>query len=130
MVQELLQIQIFGTRWIGHVNVQRLKAMQSKEIVTRLPKFKVDNMKKICEACQFGKQARNAFPHDRNVSKNVLDVVHSDVWGPAKIVSMGGCRYYVTFIDDHTRKTWVYFMKEKSEVFTHFQHFRTLAKNK
>ena len=67
------------------------------------------------------------FPHDRNVSKIVLDVVHSDVWGPAKTMSMGGCRYYVTFIDDHTRKTWVYFMKEKSEVFTCFQHLRTLA---
>ena len=46
---------------IGHVNVQRLKAMQSKEIVTGLPKFKVDNMQKICEACQFGKQAGMHF---------------------------------------------------------------------
>ena len=41
---------------------------------------------------------------------------------------MGGCcRYYVTFIDDHTRKVWVYFMKEKSEVFTHFQSFKVLV---
>ena len=95
--------------------------------LNRLPKFKVDNMQKICEACQFGKQARNVFLHDRNVSKNVLDDVHSDVWGPAKTMSMGGYMYYVTFIDDHTRKTWVYFMKEKSEVFSHFQHFKTLA---
>ena len=41
---------------IGHVNMQRLKLMQSKEIVTGLPKFKVEGMQKICEACQFGKQ--------------------------------------------------------------------------
>eukprot|EP00250_Pteridium_aquilinum_P029611 c3982_g1_i1 orf=3-314(-) len=40
---------------------------------------------------------------------------------------MGGCRYYVSFIDDHRRKVWVYFMKEKSEVFTHFQNFRMLV---
>ncbi|MCO5574979.1 hypothetical protein L7F22_028776 [Adiantum nelumboides] len=40
---------------------------------------------------------------------------------------MGGCRFYVTFIDDHTRKVWVYFMKEKSEVFTHFQNFKVMA---
>ena len=40
---------------IGHVNVQILKAMQSKEIIIGLPKFKFDNMQKICEACQFGK---------------------------------------------------------------------------
>ena len=69
---------------IGHVNLQRLKIMQSKEIVTGLPKFKVDGMQKICEACQFGKQARGAFPHDRNVSRNVLEVVHSDFWGPVQ----------------------------------------------
>ena len=38
-------------KWIGHVNLQRLKLMQSKENVTRLPKFKVDGMHKVCEAC-------------------------------------------------------------------------------
>ena len=61
------------------------------------------------------------------MSRNVLDIVHSDVWGPSKTMSMGGCGYYVTFIDDHTRKVWVYFMKEKSEVFAHFQNFRMLV---
>ena len=39
-----------------------------------LPKFKVDGMHKICEACQFGKQTKNVFPHDKNVSKRALDV--------------------------------------------------------
>ena len=73
---------------IGHINLQRLRFMQSKEIVTRLPKFKVDGMQKICEACQSRKQARGAFSHDRNVSKNVLEVVHSDVWGPTKTMPM------------------------------------------
>ncbi len=67
------------------------------------------------------------FPHDKNVSKRAVDVVHSDVWGPTKTTSMGRCHYYVSFIDDHTRKVWVYFMKEKSEVFTHFQNFRMLT---
>ncbi len=69
--------------------------MQSSEIIIGLPKFKVDGMHKICEACQFGKQTKNVFPHDKNVSKRALDVVHSDVWGPTKTTSMGGCRYYV-----------------------------------
>ncbi len=84
-------------------------------------------MHKICEACQFGKQTKNVFPHDKNVSKRALNVVHLDVWGPTKTTSMGGCHYYLSFIDDHTRKAWVYFMKEKSEVFTHFQNFIMLA---
>ena len=112
---------------IGHVNEQRLRSMQSKEIVIGLPKFKVDGMHKVCEACQFGKQTKNVFPHEKNICKKPLEVVHSDVWGPTKTVSMRGCRYYVSFIDDHTRKVWVYFMKEKSEVFTHFKNFRLMA---
>ena len=119
-------VEIWHKR-IGHVNVQRLKTMQSKELVTGLPVFKVAEMQKVSEACQFGKQAKGAFPHDKHVSRNVLELVHSDVWGPAKTASMGGCRFYVTFIDDHTRKVWVYFMKEKSEVFTHFQNFKAMA---
>ena len=43
-----------------------------------------------------------------------------------RLLSMRGCKYYVSFIDDHTRKVWVYFMKEKSEVFTHFKNFRSM----
>ena len=101
--------------------------MQTQEIVTGLPKFKMDDMPNVCEACQFGKQSKSSFPHDKHVSKDVLEIVHSNVWGPAKAMPVGGCKFYVTFIDDHTRKIWVYFMKEKSEVFTHFQNFKVMA---
>ena len=104
--------------------------MQSKGIVAGLPSFKVADMHRVCEACQFGKQAKASFPHDRHVSKNVLEIIHTDVWGPASTTSLGGCRYYVTFIDDHTRKVWVHFMKEKSEVFLHFHNFKSMAEKK
>ena len=46
---------------IGHVNPQRLKSMQTRGIVTGLPNFKVADMQKVCEACQFGKRSRLAF---------------------------------------------------------------------
>ena len=83
---------------IGYVNMQRFKLMQSKEIVTGLPKFKIDGMRKVCEACQFEKKAKYAFPHDKNVRKNMLDIVHSYVWGPAKDYVYGWllilCNFY------------------------------------
>lgn len=61
--------------------------------------------------------ARPAFPKAaEKVSTNVLDIVHSDVCGPMPKVTPGGCRYYVTMIDDHSRFTFVYFLKRKSEV--------------
>ena len=45
-----------------------------------------------------------------------LELVHTDVWGPSPVTSLGGSRYYVTFIDDSSRKSWVYFLKNKSDV--------------
>ena len=59
--------------------------------------------------------------HDRK--KNVLELIHSDVFGPVNIKSLGGASYFVTFIDDASRKVWAYPMKSKSEVFEIFQKF-------
>ena len=58
------------------------------------------------------------------MSKGLLDVIHSDVWGPAQTPTLGGCRYYVTFIDDHSRYAWIFPMKKKSEVLSHFQKLK------
>ncbi|MCO5583147.1 hypothetical protein L7F22_037055 [Adiantum nelumboides] len=84
-------------------------------------------MQQVCAACQLGKQAKWSFPQERHVSKNVLELIHSDVWGPAKNTSMRSCRFHVTFIDDCSRKVWIYFMKEKNEVFIHFQNFKAMV---
>ena len=101
--------------------------MQSQELVIGLPTIRVAEMHKVFEACQFRKQSKASFSHDKHVSKDFLEVVHSDVWGPAKTTSMGGCRFYVTFINDHTQKIWVFFMKEKSEVFPQTQSFKAMV---
>jgi transposase InsO family protein len=53
-----------------------------------------------------------------------LELLHTDLWGPSPIASLGGSRYYVTFIDDSSRKVWVYFLKNKSEVFETFKKWR------
>ena len=86
--------------------------MQAQNIVAGLPKFKVAEMHKICEACQFGKQARKPFPRHVQESKKPLELIHSDVW-TTKAASIRGCHYFVTFIDDYSRKIWVYYEKEK-----------------
>ena len=43
--------------------------------------------------------------------------------------SLSGYAYYVSFIDDFSRKTWIYFMKNKDEVFSKFKEFKALIKN-
>jgi len=74
-----------------------------------------------------GKQARHPFPvQTTHVSSKPLEMIHSDVW-TTKTESIRGCRYYVGFINDHTRKVWVYFMKHKGEVFQHFLNFKAMV---
>ena len=60
----------------------------------------------------YGKQKRVSFAKTRKENKKKkLELVHTNVWGPAQVSSFGGSHYYVTFIDDTTRKVWVYFLR-------------------
>ncbi len=45
------------------------------------------------------------------------------------MVSLYGYWYYVIFIDDYSRKTWIYFLKHKDEVFEKFEKFKALVEN-
>ena len=87
-------IQLWHKR-VGHINLNKLKAMKSKGVVIVLPTFKEKEIEGVCKACQFGKQHRHPFPKERNVRKCLIDVVHSDVWGPAQTAIFSECRYYV-----------------------------------
>jgi hypothetical protein len=119
-------IRIWHKR-VDHVNLQRLKLMEKQNLVGNLPKFGTKEvMLKVCEACQLGKQARHPFlAQTTHVSCKPLEMIHLDVW-TTKTESIGRCKYYVNFIDDHTRKVWVYFMKHKGEVFQHFLNFKAM----
>jgi len=61
--------------------------------------------------------------------KQILELVHSDVFGPVKVPSLGKFVYYVSFIVDFSRNTCIYFLKKKSEVFDKFKEFKALVEN-
>jgi len=113
---------------VGHVNLQRFKLMEKRNLVGGLPKFGTEEvMSEVCEACQLGKQARHPFlAQITHVSSKPLEMIHLDVW-TTKIESIGRCKYYVSFIDDHTKKVCIYFMKHKGEVFQHFLNFKAMV---
>ena len=58
-----------------------------------------------------------------------LELVHTDVWGSAQVQSLSVSRYYVTFMDDETRKTLVYCIRQKYDVFDTFKKWTSLAEN-
>jgi histone deacetylase 1/2 len=60
------------------------------------------------------------------VSTSPLELVISNVWGPAP-TSVGRYNYYVSFIDDFSKFTWIYLLRHKSEVFQHFHEFQNLV---
>jgi hypothetical protein len=105
--------------------------MEKQNLVGGLPKFGINKvMLEVYEACQLGKQARHPFSiQTTHVSSKPLEMIHSNVW-TTKIESIKGCKYYASFIDDHTRKVWVYFMKHKGGVFQHFLNFKAMVENK
>jgi len=58
----------------------------------------------------------------------VFGLVHLDVWGPTKVTSLRGSRYFITFTNDFSRKTFVNFMQNKNECFRKFQKWKDFAK--
>ena len=83
----------------------------------------------ICKGCALGKNTKKSFSISKNRSKGILDLIHSDICGPMSSPSLSGCLYYVLFIDDHSRKSWIYFLKAKSESFDKFKEFKALIEN-
>jgi hypothetical protein len=94
----------------------------------------LSDLKKIdldfCEHCVYGKQKRVRFIRVGKEKKNErLELFHTYVWGLSQVSSLGGSHYYVSFIDDATRKTWVYCIRQKSDVFDTFKKWKDLVEN-
>ena len=87
---------------LGHPHLSKLKIM-----VPSLEKIK----DLFCESCQLGKHVRSSFRHVESRVDSPFSVIHSDIWGPSRVSSMG-YRYFVTFIDEFCRCTWFFLMKE------------------
>lgn len=77
-----------------------------------------------CETCSKGKQTKKSFKASETESTEILQLIHSDLMGPQNTRSLGHALYLLTFIDDYSRKVFVYFLKKKSETFGKFVEFK------
>ena len=87
--------------------------------------FTSDPTKSVCTTCLEGKITKLPFPYPAVKSIHPLEIIHSDVWGPAPVMSVDGFRYYVSFVDECTRYSWIFPMINKGEVYSIFVHFHT-----
>ena len=102
---------------LGHPSLSKLKMM-------------VPSLKHIqaldCESCQLKKHVRSSFPKKSETQCNfVFSTVHSDIWGSNRVTSFG-FNYFVTFIDEFSRCTWVSLMKERFELLSIFVSFNEI----
>ena len=83
----------------------------------------------FCEQCVLGKQKRVKFGTAIHNTEGILDYIQTDVWGPTKTASLGGKHYFVTFVDDFSRRVWVYTLKSKDEVLETFLVWKKMVEN-
>ena len=81
-----------------------------------------------CETCELGKTKRQPFPKSDSRAVKVLDLIHTDV-GEMQTRSLGGNKYFITFIDDRSRYSEVYPMKKKSESLEKFKLYKAKVEN-
>ncbi|KAJ0848538.1 putative RNA-directed DNA polymerase [Helianthus annuus] len=79
-----------------------------------------------CEICHKAKQVRVPFPLSEHKTKEIGDIAHLDLWGPYKVSSYEGFRYFLTVVDDYSRSVWCYLLKNKMEVSENLTSFYEL----
>ena len=107
---------------LGHVSHERARLLVQKGLVEGVDLMPDDNAT-ICESCESAKGERKSIVKVREGGRcpAIGDEVHSDLWGPAEVESINWKRYYVSFTDDHSRYTNIYFLHSKDETFASYQ---------
>ncbi|RVW24254.1 Retrovirus-related Pol polyprotein from transposon TNT 1-94 [Vitis vinifera] len=109
---------------LGHMSEKGMKMLLSKGKLPELKSIDFD----MCESCILGKRKKVSFlKTGRTPKAKKLELVHTDLWGPSSVASLGGSRYYITFIDGSSRNVWVYFLKNKSDVFETFKKWKAIV---
>jgi hypothetical protein len=113
----------------GHINYHDLFLLQKKIMVEGLPMLK--NEYAACKGCALGKMNKYEFPSNLDRRKRyLLELVNTDFCGTMHTRSLRGAYYFLLFIYDFTRYTWVYFLRRKSDVFEYFKEFKNMVEKK
>ena len=113
---------------LGHLSFDQLVKIGRKDVVQDMTRiYKPDNV--VCKSCQFGKQSRVQFKAREHSTTWPLELIHIDLCGPTSTQSPQGERYFIFFIDDYTRMTWIGLLKHKFEAFEKFKILKARVEN-
>lgn len=120
--QEHIISQISSDVWhqrLGHPSHNKIHVLS---MLLKLSSLK-NNHSDLCKIYPLAKQKRISFPSNPHLSKAPFDLIHIDVWGPFQTPTHDGYKYFFTLVDDCTRVTWIYLLKDKSSVASVFPEF-------
>ncbi|GJU30249.1 retrotransposon protein, putative, ty1-copia subclass, partial [Tanacetum coccineum] len=110
---------------LGHISEAGLQVLEKQGLFGKKSLGKLD----ICDNCVLGKSHRVSFDVGRHTTQGVIDYVHSDLWGPSQVESLGGKRYFLSIVDDYSMRVWVYILRFKHEAFEKFKEWKQLVEN-
>ena len=106
---------------LGHTSLSCLQWLTSQGYLGSVQFQKFD-----CTSCHFGKQRKLPFNKSDSFSSVPFDLIHSDIWGLALVPTEGGSKYFVIFVDDFSRYTWIYLLHHRSELVSIYQTFHKM----
>jgi hypothetical protein len=112
---------------LGNIREKALRLLHGKGMVESISNCSLDF--DFYEHCLHGKKNRVRFPSGATRTRGILQLVHSDVFGPVSVPSLGKYVYYASFIDEFLSNTWIYFLRKKYEVFDTFKEFKSHVEN-
>ena len=115
--QKTSSLSLWHSR-LGHASISRVKLLLSRGLLGS-----VSNKSFDCMPCQFGKKTASPFNNSVSHALSSFDLIHSNVWSPSPISTPGGSRYFVIFVDDYSRYTWIYLFKNCSELYQIYRDF-------
>ena len=111
---------------LGHVSHRGLTELAKQGL---LGDKKLQEME-FCETFVYGKTCKVKFGIGVQRTKGTLDYIDLDLWGPSRTQSLSGARYFMTLVDDYSRKLWIFILKHKSDALEKFKQWKFLIENR
>lgn len=112
----------------GHLTFHWLDLLHGQKMVIGMPS--IDHVDDICEGCIYGKHHRASFLVGKAWgATKPLQLAHTNICGAMRALSLNNSKYFLLFIDDHSRKCWVSFLKQSLSFFSNSYYLKLMLRN-